>query len=127
MCIGVPYQLEQIASEANNQPKLSTFLDSRNKIDSPNVPMTSDNNISEVSESVEDVKQSNQGSDSQVYNEAPSASEGSRCSDIQNITESPSIVSDSSNKCHSTSLDPNFVETYFKVKLVFSKSFFSNL
>ncbi|CAI9294554.1 unnamed protein product [Lactuca saligna] len=113
----VPYQLEQIASEANNQPKLSTFLDSRNKNDSPNDPMTSDINTSEVSDSVEGVKQSNQGSDSQVYdsfNEAPSASEASRCSDIQNITESPSIVSDSSNKCHSTSLDPNFVETYFK-------------
>ncbi|KAL4555827.1 hypothetical protein LXL04_038456 [Taraxacum kok-saghyz] len=137
----VPYQLEQIASEANNQPKLSTFLGLKSNMvsnDPANGPSTSDNNISEVSNSAEGVKQANQEFDFHMHdsfdeekvteptcsnnheNEVPdspcepSASEGSRCSDVQNITESPSVVSDSSKRGHSTSLDPNFVETYFK-------------
>nr|XP_043621063.1 DNA repair protein REV1 [Erigeron canadensis] len=148
----VPYQLDQVASEANNQPKLSAFLGLRNKLVSGD---SVDTNISKVSESAEDVKQPNQESEyfvrdscdeaevedptcsnncekeSAEINEViadtsavemhskcslcqPSASEGSRCSDIQNIKESLSMVPVSSNKGHSASMDPNFVETYFK-------------
>ncbi|KAI3753074.1 hypothetical protein L2E82_25119 [Cichorium intybus] len=113
----VPYQLDQVASEANNQPKLSTFLDSRNNIlpfNPPNIPMPSDDNISEVSDSCEKTDTPLAETQSKSSPCEPSASEGSRCSDIQNITELPSTVSGSSNKGHSTSLDPNFVETYFK-------------
>lgn len=153
-----PYQLDQLASETNNQPKLSTFLALRSNlvpVDPTNGPMTSDINISEVSDSAEDVKLPNQESDSHVHNSydeakveepicshdykkevaetnevvigmplaemesmsspcQPSESESSRCSDIQNITKSSSLVSGSSNKGHSTTVDPNFVETYFK-------------
>ncbi|PWA92321.1 BRCT domain-containing protein [Artemisia annua] len=176
----VPYQLDQIASEANNQPKLSTFLGLRSSLipgDHAEVAIASDVNISEVSDSAEHVKQPNQDSEyyvcdsldeseveeptcsnncekeSEYYvrdsldeseveeptcsnnceKEAPrtndvlikemqsecspcqpSASEGSRCSDIQHATETLSVVPNSSNKGHSTSSDPNFVETYFK-------------
>lgn len=48
----------------------------------------------------------------------PSAFEGSRCSDIHNNAESLSMVPGSSNKGHSSTFDPNFVETYFKVRRV---------
>lgn len=48
----------------------------------------------------------------------PSTSEVSRCPDVQNITEPLPTVSDSSKKGQSTSFDPSFVETYFKVRRV---------
>ncbi|XP_024966568.1 DNA repair protein REV1 isoform X4 [Cynara cardunculus var. scolymus] len=153
-----PYQLDQLASETNNQPKLSAFLALRSNlvpVDPTNGAMTSDINISEVSDSAEDIKLPNQESDSHVHNSydeakveepicsndyekevaetnevvigmplaemesksspcQPSASGSSRCSDFQNITKSSSMVSGSSNKGPSTTVDPNFVETYFK-------------
>ncbi|KAJ9561161.1 hypothetical protein OSB04_006321 [Centaurea solstitialis] len=153
-----PYQLEQVASEANNQPKLSTFLALKSNVfpvDPTIGPVTSDIDISEVSESAGDVQLPNQESDFHVHNShdeakveepvcsndyekevaetnefeidmplaemesesspcQPSASESNRGPDIQNITKSSSMVSGSSNKGHSTAVDPNFVETYFK-------------
>ncbi|XP_076915898.1 DNA repair protein REV1-like [Bidens hawaiensis] len=130
----VPYQLDQVASEANNQPKLSTFLGLRSNLvpcDVANAPMTSDNIISEVGDSAEDIKQPNQELElfehdaCEANDEEPTCSnksennvvetnDASCYSDIQNTTESLSVISGSTNKGESTSFDPNFVETYFK-------------
>ncbi|KAI3695596.1 hypothetical protein L1987_78594 [Smallanthus sonchifolius] len=131
----VPYQLDQLASETNNQPKLSAFLGLRSNMvpcDPANAPMTSDIDISEVGDSAEDIKQPNQEIEvfendicDEAKDEQPTCSnkcghevaetnEHNRRSDIQNITESLSMISGSSTKGHSTSFDPNFVETYFK-------------
>ncbi|XP_076935359.1 DNA repair protein REV1-like [Bidens hawaiensis] len=131
----VPYQLDQVASEANNQPKLSAFLGSRSNpvpCDLANAPSTSDIIISEVGDSAEDIKQPNQELElfehdicDEAKDEEPSCSnkrennavetnDDSCYSDIQNTTESLSVISGSTDKGQSTSFDPNFVETYFK-------------
>ncbi|KAL8255397.1 hypothetical protein R6Q59_033618 [Mikania micrantha] len=131
----VPYQLYQLVSEANNQPKLSAFLGLKSKLipcAPANALVTSDINICEVGDSVEDIKQLDQEyeifdhgiCDETKYEEptcsnkceskADETNEHSHCSDIQNIAESMSTISGSSNKSHSISFDPNFVETYFK-------------
>ncbi|KAJ0798281.1 putative DNA-directed DNA polymerase [Helianthus annuus] len=131
----VPYQLDQLASETN-QPKLPAFLGLSSNLvpcDPANAPMTSDIIISEVGDSTEDIKQPNHEFEflehdicDEAKDEEPTCSnksennvaetnEGSCFSDIQNTTESLSMISGSrSNKGHSTSFDPNFVETYFK-------------
>ncbi|GKG05876.1 hypothetical protein Tco_0325962, partial [Tanacetum coccineum] len=65
-----------IASEANNQPKLSTFLGLRSSLipgDHADVAITSDVNISEVSDSAEDVKQTNQDAEYYVRDSLDSA------------------------------------------------------
>ncbi|KAK9053446.1 hypothetical protein SSX86_030080 [Deinandra increscens subsp. villosa] len=130
-----PYQLDQLASETNNQPKLSAILGLRSNLvacDPANAPLTSDINISEVGDSAEDIKQPNQeyeafehdicdeakdkepSCSNKCENEVEETNERRRCSDIQSITQTLSMISGSSNKGHSTSFDPNFVETYFK-------------
>lgn len=98
--------------------------------------MTSDIIISEVGDSAEDIIQPNQELElfehdicDEAKDEEPTCSnksennvvetnDASCYSDIQNTTESLSVISGSTNKGESTSFDPNFVETYFKVRRV---------
>ncbi|KAK1423808.1 hypothetical protein QVD17_19117 [Tagetes erecta] len=118
----VPYQLDQIASEANNQPKLTAFLGLRSNLvpcDPANALMISDINISEVGDYAEDIKQFNHELEvfehdicDEVEVEEPTCSnkcekivaktnEGSHCPDIQSITESLSVIPGSSNRGNS--------------------------
>ncbi|XP_031129338.1 DNA repair protein REV1 isoform X1 [Ipomoea triloba] len=151
----VPYQLEQVASEASNQPKLSAFFTSKNctpailekcstdqaisKGDTPLMEgsVSESGNSSGVRGSVDDSNACNpessdpshvsaigaeaeesscSGSGSGSYNAShPSTLNASDdCQDEIDKGESILKTSRPSNKQHSTLVDSNFVENYFK-------------
>lgn len=176
--VGIPYLLDQLASETNNQPKLSAFFTVRSDaVDgNPATCLTNqmvfgakgpsvkdgtfvDGNFTEPSESVKDMKEQDGEVDVQenfcgaVLSDPncnkntfdakivesndfavgdrdlvemrpesspcqPSVSISSYCIDDQNTKESSSAIVNSSNQKHSTLMDPNFVENYFKVRRV---------
>lgn len=181
MFLGHTYQLDQLASETQNQPKLSaffslkrspfsskadTFVTSQLTSESEDPAQKVNTAVNEISfgkgESTEHIKQCSEESDNPVLENftgekleetsfsdinqwaantsepddavktdsdfvgiqpeysspsRPSTSVSSYCLDNQNSKESPiSRIVVASNQHHSTLVDPNFVENYFKVK-----------
>ncbi|GFY95017.1 DNA-directed DNA polymerase [Actinidia rufa] len=129
----VPYQLDQLASEAQNQPKLSAFFSLRSSPvsngsmtyasgEDPSLEGGTNNeaDTSGHSGSMEHSRPCTRESDDNkssvgILDQASPSRHSASVSSYNAKSSTSSAIAGPSNQHHSTLVDPNFVENYFKV------------
>lgn len=144
--VGIPYQLEQVVTESDDQPKLSDFFTVKNSrvsaiessfldgegINENGYPSSNkmDSSLSEEHKSLDQGDQLSvelddlwQGNSDNLITEKPACSVESHC-EIRPMSSTCEVSEEVSslrtnlhpNQRHSTLTDPNFVDNYFKVR-----------